>query len=351
MSSWTPYCSQHRGEFLFSDNCDPTADNGRPTRYVESILENGAMAVHDIEIHKPLVLIAHGADPGHAGCVINDNRWEFRASTTNTFDNGHIDLDTVYASGTCPENLAYDESNPLMFDVGSVLSRSQASITGDEFYDAIPSAYKYQSHFRNYLKTVHEVPDEHSWGGLAYLTRLEVPEGTPDVLGHGYVIHPGMLDSITQCGLAMLINMATKSFDFPGIFLPLKIDALTRWDSRDAPTLDDELKGGIWTYFVTRAWGPNGPFKSDYTIANSAGRVLFTIEGFEIARAPEAEPVVIRDHSINERLTTIWQSNMTFHMHFYYLRVCAVCLRTRGLRSQICDLFVSYWLLHAPTGC
>ena len=36
---------------------------------------------------------------------------------------------------------------------------------------------------------------------------------------------------------------------------------------------------------------------------------------------------------------------MTFHVHFYYLRICAVCLRVRGLRSQICDLFVSYWLL------
>ena len=71
--------------------------------------------------------------------------------------------------------------------------------------------------------------------------------------------------------------------------------------------MDDELKGGIWTYFSGRTWAPGGPFKSDHTITNSEGRVLFTIEGFEIARAPEAEPVVITDETVDERLTTVWQ--------------------------------------------
>ena len=50
--------------------------------------------------------------------------------------------------------------------------------------------------------------------------------------------------------------------------------------------------------------GPGGPFKSDYIIVNSEGRVLFNIEGFEIARAPDAEPVAITDDSLEEQLTT-----------------------------------------------
>ncbi|KAH7905697.1 thiolase-like protein, partial [Hygrophoropsis aurantiaca] len=259
--------------------------------YVESILENGAMVATDVHIHKPLVLNASGALPGHAGCVIDGEKWQFRASTNNEFNNGDIILDSIYASGSFSRvNPAFDEKNPRMFDVESKLSRSRGSVTGDEFYDAIPGAYRYQDHFRNYLKVVHEVDDESSWGGKAYLTRLEVPEGTSDVFGNGYVIHPGILDSITQCGLAMFINMDTKLFDFNGVFLPVKIDALRRWDSRDAPDLDSEIKKGIWTYFTGRTWAPGGPFKSDYVIANSEGRVLFTIEGFEIARAPDAEP-------------------------------------------------------------
>ncbi|KIK92693.1 hypothetical protein PAXRUDRAFT_146735 [Paxillus rubicundulus Ve08.2h10] len=277
--------------------------------YVESILENGAMVASNVAIHKPLVLNGAGALPAHAGCVIDGDKWQFRASTNNEFDNGNIILDSVYASGSFSRvNPAYDEEAPRMFDVEAKLARSTGFVTGEEFYEAIPSAYRYQDHFKNYLKVVHEVDEENSWGGKAYLTRLEVPEGTPDVFGKGYVIHPGILDSITQCGLAMFINMDSKQFDFNGVFLPVKIDALRRWDSYDAPDLDSEIKKGIWTYFTGRTWAPGGPFKSDYIIANSEGKVLFTIEGFEIARAPDAEPIPITDSSREERLTTVWQS-------------------------------------------
>ncbi|KAF9241407.1 putative nonribosomal peptide synthetase [Melanogaster broomeanus] len=277
--------------------------------YVESILENGAMVATNIAIHKPLVLNGSGALPAHAGCVIDGDKWQFKASTNNDYNNGDIILDSVYASGSFSRvNPAYDENTPRVFDVEAKLARSKGSVTGDEFYDAIPAAYRYQDHFRNYLKVVYEVDDETSWGGKAYLTRLEVPEGTPDVFGKGYVIHPGILDSITQCGLAMFINMDSKQFDFNGVFLPVKIDALRRWDSHDSPDLDSEIKKGIWTYFTGRTWAPGGPFKSDYIIANSEGKVLFTIEGFEIARAPDAEPIPITDNSREERLTTVWQS-------------------------------------------
>ncbi|KAG9317960.1 hypothetical protein JVU11DRAFT_12 [Chiua virens] len=276
--------------------------------YVESILENGAMVVSNIAIHKPLVLNGPGSTPGHAGCVINGAKWEFRAATIPQFDNGAIVLDSVYASGTFSRvNPAYDEKVPRTFDVQAKLALSQGSVTGDEFYEAIPAAYRYQDHFRNYLKAVHEIDDEASVGGKAYLTYLEVPEDTPDVFGKGYTIHPGILDSITQCGLAMFINMETKQFDFNGVFLPVGIDAIRRWDSRDAPDLDSELKKGIWTYFIASTWASGGPYKSDYIIANSEGKVLFTIEGFEIARAPDTEPLLITDESREQRLTTTWQ--------------------------------------------
>ncbi|EIW85840.1 hypothetical protein CONPUDRAFT_80229 [Coniophora puteana RWD-64-598 SS2] len=276
--------------------------------YVESILENGAMVVTDVSIHKPLVLEGTGNWPAHAGCAIDGDKWQFRASTNKEFVNGDIVLDTVYASGSFSRvNPAYNAAAPRTFDFESKLALSVGSINGDEFYDCIPAAYRYQDHFKNYLKVVHEVHDESSWGAKAYLTRLEIPAGTPDVYGSGYCVHPGILDSITQCGLAMFINMDTKQFDFNGVFLPVKIDALRRWDSADAPNLDEELQKGVWTYFVARTWAPEGPFKSDYIIANSEGKVLFTIEGFEIARAPDAEPVAITDSSTEERLTTVWQ--------------------------------------------
>lgn len=266
------------------------------------------MVLNNIAIHKPLVLSGPGSLPGHAGCVINGNKWEFRAATTPVFDNGEIILDSVYASGSFSRvNPGYDEKFPRTFDFQAKLALSHGSVNGDEFYEAIPSAYRYQDHFRNYLKVVHEVEDETSWGGKGYLTYLEVPEGTPDVFGKGYVIHPGILDSITQCGLAMFINMESKQFDFNGVLLPVKIDAIRRWDSRDAPDLDSEIKKGIWTYFTGITWAPAGPFKSNYIIANSEGKVLFTIEGFEIARAPDPEPVLITDNSLEERLTTVWQ--------------------------------------------
>jgi len=266
------------------------------------------MVVNHATIHKPYVLNGAGSLPGHAGCVINGDKWEFKATTTPQYDNGTIILDSVYASGSFSRvNPAYDENVSRTFDFRAKLAHSQGSVTGDEFYEAIPSAYGYQDHFRNYLKVVHQIKDEASWGGKAYLTYLEIPEGTPDVFGQGYAIHPGVLDSITQCGLAMFINMETKQFDFNGVFLPVKIDAFRRWDSRDAPNLDSEIRKGIWAYFTAITWSPIGPYKSNYIIANSEGKVLFTIEGFEIALAPDAEPVGITDNSREERLTTVWQ--------------------------------------------
>ncbi|KAH7927995.1 putative nonribosomal peptide synthetase [Leucogyrophana mollusca] len=277
--------------------------------YVDSILENGAMVASDIVIHKPLILSASGALPAHAGCIIEGNKWQFKASTNNRFSNGDIILDSIYASGSFScVNPAYDENSPRVFDIESALARTRGSVSGEEFYDAIPGAYRYQDHFKNYLKVIHEIDDAHGWGGKAYLTRIEVPEGTPDVLGSGYVIHPGVLDSITQCGLAMFINMDTKFFDFNGVFLPVKIDALRRWDSHSNLDLDSEVKKGLWTYHTPRTWAPTGSFKSDYVVANSEGRVLLTIEGFEITRAPDVEPVPITDDSLAQRLTTIWQS-------------------------------------------
>ena len=39
-----------------------------------------------------------------------------------------------------------------------------------------------------------------------------------------------------------------------------------------------------------------------YIIVNLEGQVLFTIKGFEIARAPDAEPITITDDSLKERL-------------------------------------------------
>ncbi|KAF9238195.1 putative nonribosomal peptide synthetase [Melanogaster broomeanus] len=277
--------------------------------YIESILENGAMVVQDVTIHKPLILKGHDTIPTHAGCIVDGHRWQFRASTTDEFDNGSAVLDTVYASGTFWRvNPGFRADMPLMFDIASKLAHSCGSVTGDEFYCAIlASAYQYKGHFRDYLQEVHEITDEASWGGKAYLARLEVPEGTPDVFGRGYVIHPGILDTITQCALAMFINMATKLFDFNGTFLPVKIEAVRRWDSTDAPDLDDELKEGIWTWFTSRTWAPLGPFKSDYVVVNSQGRVLLTMEGFEFALVPRPDPLAINDQTPHARLTTVWQ--------------------------------------------
>jgi len=269
------------------------------------------MVVNNLVIHKPLVLSSAGSFPGHAGCIIHGDKWEFKAATTPHYDNGMIILDSVYASGSFSRvNGAYNERLPRTFDFQAKLAHSQGSVTGDEFYEALPLAYRYQDHFRNYLRVIHEIKDETSWGGKAYLTYLEISEGTPDVFGKGYIIHPGILDSILQVVLAVFINMETKRFDFTGVILPFKIDAIRRWDSRDAPDLDSEIRKGIWTYFTSRIWAPShgGPFKSDYIIANSEGKVLLTMEGFEMARAPDAEPVPITDNSREERLTTVWQS-------------------------------------------
>ena len=261
-----------------------------------------------MKVLKPFVLNGHDTAPGHAGVIINGNHWEFRGSTDSKFANGKPVLGTVYASGYFKrENPDYDPDNLPTLDVQSLMASSLVSMTGDEFYGNLPSSYDYQDHFRNYTKELHAVPYPGCWADKAYIARFDIPEGTPDVYGKGYCIHPGILDSVTQIGLCMFMNMTNKTFDFNGTFLPVSMKKLTRWDPSDSTSMEEHLKKGIYVLYKPKVWGAKGPFVSDYVIADSTGRVFFTIDEFEIALAPEPEPVPITDYSMQQRVVTTWQ--------------------------------------------
>ena len=66
---------------------------------------------------------------------------------------------------------------------------------------------------------------------------------------------------------------------------------------------------GSSTYvlYKPRVWGAKGPFVSDYVVADSTGRIFFTIDEFEITLAPEPEPVPITDYSMQQHIVTTWQ--------------------------------------------
>lgn len=277
-------------------------------RYTEAILENGAFIVENMKVFKPFILNGHDSIPAHAGVVINGDQWEFRGSTDGKYANGKPLLETVYASGLFKrENLDYDPENPPSLDVQSLLASSLISMTGDEFYDNLPPSYGYVDHFRNYTKELHTVPHPDGWSGKAYVARLEIPEGTPDVYGAGYCIHPGILDSITQMGLCMFMNMINKTFDFNGTFLPVSMKRLSRWDPADALSMEEHLKKGVYVLHKPKAGGFKGPFVSDYIIADASGRIFLTIDEFEISLAPEPEPIPVTDFSMQQRIVTTWQ--------------------------------------------
>lgn len=261
-----------------------------------------------MKVLKPFVLNGHDSIPAHAGIIINGDRWEFRGSTDSKYANGKALLETVYASGYFKhENPDYDPENLLSLDVKSLLASSLVSMTGDEFYNNLPSSYGYVNHFRNYTKELHAVPYPECWAGKAYIAHLEIPEGTPDVYGSGYCIHPGILDSVTQIGLCMFMNMTNKTFDFNGTFLPVSMKRLTRWDPVDSLSMEEHLKKGLYVLYKPKVWGAKGPFVSDYVISDAFGRVFFTIDEFEIALAPEPEPTPITDFSMQQRIVTTWQ--------------------------------------------
>ena len=277
-------------------------------RYTEAILENGAFIVENMKVLKPFVLNGHDSIPGHAGIIINGDQWEFRGSTDGKYANGKPLLETVYASGHFKrENPDYDPENPPFLDVKFLLASSLVSMTGDEFYSTLPPSYGYVQHFRNYTKELHAVRHPECWAGKAYIARLEIPEGTPHAYGAGYCIHPGILDSVTQIGLCGFMNMTTKTFDFNGTFLPVSMKRFTRWDPADTLSMEEHLKKGVYVLKKPKFWGAKGPFISDYVISDAAGRVFLTIDEFEIALAPEPEPVPITDFSMQQRIVTTWQ--------------------------------------------
>ena len=288
------------------------------------------MVVQDIKILRPLVLGARGTDPGHVGLLTNNGEWEFRVATSNTYDNGYIKLDTVYANGAylC-NNPQFDSNEPKRFDVDSKLALSRCSITGEEFYQAIPSIYGYCDNFSSYVKEIHEIPDDDSWGGSAYLIKLEIPEND----SNGYVIHPSILDSIMHSTLAAFIDMDTKSFDFTETLLPVKIEEITRWDKGDNSDLDFHLQGTIWTYLTITAWTPSGPCRSDITVTNSESLVLLTIEGMECAIAPQEE------FTMDEGFTTIWQPKVFPSASFTL--PAAEAISTSSYISQVYDTLIT----------
>lgn len=282
---------------------------GTRIRYLDSVLEHGAMVIQDTVVLRPLVLNALGTIPAHVGCVINDKQWEFRSATTNAFENGYVQLDGVHARGSfLRHNPRLKHGAYPLLDLKAKLALSHNQISGEEFYQAIPSAYGYRDYFSICIRQVHEVSDENSWDGFGYLIELETPADTSDSRDKPYVIHPSTLDSIMHSALAMFINMQTKTFDFSGIILPVKVESLTRWDEGNISDLESQLRGTFWTYVTSRTWLPEGPFKCDYIVANSEGQVLVIIEGVEFTVAGvERAPITDKREQC---LTTVWQPKM-----------------------------------------
>ena len=279
---------------------------GTRIRYLDSVLEHGAMVVRDTVVLRPLVMNTLETIPAHVGCVINDDQWEFRSAATNTFDNGNVKLDGVHARGSFSRyNLRLNHSAYPLLDVKAKLAVSYNRISGEEFYRTIPSAYGYRDHFSTCIRQVHEVSDENSWGRFGYLVEQEIPTDTTDSRDKGYVIHPSILDSIMHSVLAMFIDMRAKSFDFNGTFLPSKVDLLARWDEGYPSNIESQLHGIFWTYVTIRTWAPEGPFKCDYIVANFEGQVQLVIEGVEFGLAGvERAPIADKRE---ECLTTVWQ--------------------------------------------
>ena len=279
-----------------------------PHSYIEAMLENAALVVENMKVLRPFVLNGHDTAPGHAGVIIHGDRWEFRGSTDSKYADGKPVLETVYASGSFKrENPDYDPGNLPVLNIKSLMASSLVSMTGDEFYETLPSSYGYEDHFRNYAKEFHAIPYHRCWADKAYIARFDIPEGTPDIYGKGYCIHPGVLDSITQVCFCMFMNMTKKTFDFNGTLLPVSIAKLTRWAPPDSTSMEEHLKKGVYALCKPKVWGAKGPFTFDFVIADSTGRVFFTIDEFEIALAPVPEPVPITDHSMQQRLVTTWQ--------------------------------------------
>ena len=48
------------------------------------------MVASNVSIHKPLVLNGTGSIPTHVGCVIDGDKWEFRASPNAEYVSGRL---------------------------------------------------------------------------------------------------------------------------------------------------------------------------------------------------------------------------------------------------------------------
>lgn len=216
------------------------------------------------------------------------------------FEGGSIVLDTVHASGSFSITPPADSGT---FDVSMKLSQSQGSLTGEQFYRIIPAAYNYRGHFSDYIKVIHEVADIDSWTGTAYLARIELAADSKGTLNTGYIIHPGLLDSVLQTLLATFIDMQTEQFDFNGVLLPVNLDTLTRYDI----DFRGSNEGGLWVYCSCRTWAPEGPFRFNFIVSNLQGHIVLTIDGLENVLAPAEYLIPTTDISPGQRLTTVWQ--------------------------------------------
>ncbi|KAI8820281.1 putative nonribosomal peptide synthetase [Fimicolochytrium jonesii] len=277
--------------------------------YVEAVLQNQAMVVKDVIIGKALVLPDAESLPIHVACAIEGDKFQFKSATNQEFKNGDVVFDTVHASGCLAyTNPALDKQNPPTADIQKWLGMSTAKMTGDQFHGAIPKGYNYTGSFRDFLAEVHQLNDPNSWGGTSYLGKFSIKQDYPDLFDRGYVLHPGILDSMTQIGLAMFIQFETLSFDMNGLFVPVKIGCITRWE--DSKSIVDEVIRGkdVYVHFHFDTWSPDGPYVASYTIALEDGRVLLTMEDFEIARLPTEKAVCVSDANVKERLTTCWQA-------------------------------------------
>ena len=116
-------------------------------------------------------MAARGTDPGWL-----PNWWSWMG-VRNTYDNRYIKLDTIYATDAyLNSNPKFNSNEPRHLDIDSKIALSRYPITGEEFYQAILTIYEYRDNFTSNIKHIHELPDEGSWGGTAYLIKLEISE-------------------------------------------------------------------------------------------------------------------------------------------------------------------------------
>ncbi|KAJ3795783.1 polyketide synthase [Lentinula aff. detonsa] len=230
--------------------------------FLEVAFELGARVLRDVQFRSMMPLPSER--PLHVEIETNGCEWKIFSRRPQRYDVPHKQVNRLHADGLMSCDAPEEDTGPI--DIDALRARYKLF--------SVSKLYETLSYFAQYGPTFQRVSTCFKGRDEAL---VEVRAADIDLHEIGdYVFHPAILDA---CFHVMIHPAFTGSADKNIYYLPSKIQRVALHEAHNTlPSLPS-----VFAHVAFRRWRPDG-ILFDLSITDPHGRLMCTINGFELAR-------------------------------------------------------------------